>query len=86
MFKKVLSMPLRAKVAAGTALTTVGSAALPVVAFAAEGDVSTGVGYAVSAVTGLSSMFTMYPMNIFLGCSVAIMGFKVFRSGKRSTK
>ncbi len=59
MLKKVLSMPMRAKVAVGTAVAAVGSAALPFSAFAAEGDVSSGVSYAVDAVTGLSSLFTM---------------------------
>lgn len=90
MFKQVLekagTASMRAKMTATAVMVPVVSALVPMVSHAAEGDVSSGVSHAVDAVTGLSSLFTMYPMNIFLGCSVAIAGFKVFKSGKRAAR
>lgn len=74
------SASLKTKMAvAGSAVAL--SAAMPMVAFA-EGETTTGVTEAVNAVTAVSSLFTNYPMNVFLGCGIALAAFRVFRGAK----
>lgn len=52
----------------------------------AEGEVTAGVTEAVNVVKSVSTLFTEFPMNVFLGMGIAIAGFSVFRSAKRASK
>lgn len=56
----------------------------PMLAYAAEGDASAAAaaGDAVAAVTSISSLFTTYPMNVFLGFGIAAAAVGLFAKAK----
>lgn len=83
MVEKVGTATLRAKVAIATGGATALTAAFPLIAHAAEGD-GNGVTEAVTAVTSVMSMLLSPPINIFLGCGIAVAAFKVIRAGKKT--
>lgn len=83
MAEKVSNASLRAKVALAAGGATVMSVAAPLVAHAAEGD-SLGVTEAVGAASSVLSLLMSPPLNIFLGCGIAVTAFKVIRSGKKT--
>lgn len=83
MVEKVGAASLRAKVAIASGGASVMTVAFPLIAHAAEGD-SNGVTEAVAAVGSVMSMLMSPPINIFLGCGIAVAAFKVIRSGKKT--
>lgn len=66
--------------------SVVGASALtPMMAYAAEGDATTAVTSSVGLVTSVSSLFTTYPMNIFLGFGLASAAIGLFVRAKRGS-
>lgn len=61
------------------------SALCAVPAFAADASASASATEAVGLVTAVSSLFTTYPMNVFLGCGLAAAGLGLFARAKRTS-
>lgn len=59
------------------------TAVAPLVAYAAEGDASSAVTESVGLVTSVASLFSTYPMNVFLGFGLAAAAISLFVRAKR---
>lgn len=83
--EKLLSVKAKALAAVPAAAVAI-SAAAPLVAYAAEGDTSASASAteAVGVVTAIASLFTTYPMNIFLAFGIAAGGIGLFATAKKA--
>lgn len=81
---KTAVMKYRA-VPVATGLMTV-VASFPALASETTGNAASDVSLMVDVVKGVMGLFSTYPLNIFIAGAVALVGFRVFRGGKKAAK
>lgn len=86
MKTKMKELVLRTKLMAVPVASGIMIASAPFASYASESSPTADVGSAVSIVTNVMSLFSSYPLNLFIAGGLAMMGFRLFRSGKRAAK
>ena len=86
MFLKEKMKPVINRVAVVVPAVVCASSFCAVPAFASEAsNASASATEAVGLVTAVASLFTTYPMNVFLGCGLAAAGLGLFARAKRTS-
>lgn len=86
MKTKMKELVLRTKLMAVPVASGIMIASAPFASYASESSPTADVTSVVGIVTSVMTLFTKYPFNLFIGGALAMMGFRLFRSGKKAAK
>ena len=86
MKTKMKELVLRTKLMAVPVASGIMIASAPFASYASESSPTADVTSVVSIVTSVMTLFTKYPFNLFIAGALAMMGFMLFRSGKKAAK
>ncbi|EHF04462.1 hypothetical protein HMPREF1020_03609 [Clostridium sp. 7_3_54FAA] len=86
MKTKMKELVLRTKLMAVPVASGIMIASAPFASYASDSSPTADVTSVVGIVTSVMTLFTKYPFNLFIAGALAMMGFRLFRSGKKAAK